>query len=128
MKQYLLFAGVQSSKVEGVNGFVEDFDTVAEAFLHIIDHQIPAEWWHVLDTRTSGVIDRRHVRVSNGMIGFQRSEWIVGTPANTLAIAAPSAKAAALTELEADLRSVVANGVRNGSGQPAHANGKSADH
>jgi hypothetical protein len=119
MKQYLLFAGTESSKTVGVNGFVGDFDSIAEAFLHIVDHQTPSEWWHVLDTQTGEVVERRHIRMSNGMIGFHRSDWVIGSKAPKDSASA-TAKGTDLSELEAGLRSVVVNGVKNGG---AHANG-----
>jgi hypothetical protein len=128
MKQYLLFAGTETNKTGGLHGFAGDFDTVAEAFLSLVDQQTASEWWHVLDTKTGEVYERRHIRMNNGMIGFQRSDWVVGTPAKKMPIAAPTpapvvtptaAKAAELTELEIGLRSVVANGVKASNG---HAN------
>jgi hypothetical protein len=125
MKQYLLFAGNEAAKEVGLHGFVRDFDSVAEAFLSLVDDQTPAEWWHVLDTKTGEVIERRHVRLSNGVIGFQRSDWIVGTPAKTVAIVPPASKASDLAELEAGLRAVVTSGVKSGNG---HANGHANSH
>jgi hypothetical protein len=105
---------------------VNDFDSAADAFLSLVDQQTPSEWWHILDTQTGEVIERRHIRTSNGMIGFQRSERVVGSQATkkTLPIAAPTPKAADLSDLEAGLRTVVTNGVRNGNGHAnGHANG-----
>jgi hypothetical protein len=127
MKQYLLFAGTESSKTVGVNGFVGDFDSVAEAFLHIVDHQTPSEWWHVLDTQTGEVVERRHIRMNNGMLGFHRSDWIIGQKAQK--VSAPMPKNADFSELEAGLRAVVTNGVRSGGGQAnGNANGAAAEH
>jgi hypothetical protein len=126
MKQFLLFAGTEATKAPGVTGFVNDFDSAAEAFLSLVDQQTPSEWWHILDTQTGEVIERRHIRTSNGMIGFQRSEQVVGSQATkkTLPIAAPGPKAADLSDLEAGLRTVVTNGIRNGNGHAnGHANG-----
>jgi hypothetical protein len=125
MKQFLLFAGTEAAKASGVNGFVADFDSVAEAFLSLIDHQTASEWWHVLDTQSGEVFERRHIRTSNGMIGFQRSDRVVGTQARkSVPISAPAPKGADLNELEAGLRNVVTNGIKNGSGNGhAHANG-----
>ena len=117
MKQFLLFAGKDGSKTAGVNGLAGDFDSVAEAFLALIDQQIPSEWWHVLDTKTGEVIERRHIRTSNGMIGFQRSEWVVGTPAKRSPISLPSTSENDLSELEVGLRTVVVNGIKNGNGR-----------
>jgi hypothetical protein len=124
MKQYLLFAGTETIKTGGLHGFAGDFDTVTEAFLSLVDQQTASEWWHVLDTKTGEVYERRHIRMNNGMIGFQRSDWVVGTPAKKVPIAAPGApKVAELSELEIGLRSVVANGVKAGN----QANGSAAD-
>jgi hypothetical protein len=126
MKQFLLFAGKEGAKTVGVNGFVGDFDSLADAFLSLVDQQTPSEWWHVLDTRTGEVVERRHLRTSNGMIGFQRSDWVIGTPANKAAIALPSTADSDLSDLEVGLRSVVVNGIKNGNGrQNAHTNGGS---
>jgi endonuclease IV len=128
MKQYLLFAGTETNKTGGLHGFAGDFDTVAEAFLSLVDQQTASEWWHVLDTKTGEVYERRHIRMNNGMIGFQRSDWVVGTPAKKVPIAAPTpapvvaptaAKVAELSELEIGLRSVVANGVKASNGAAA---------
>jgi hypothetical protein len=129
MKQYLLFAGTETNKTGGIHGFAGDFDTVAEAFLSLVDQQTASEWWHVLDTKTGEVYERRHIRMNNGMIGFQRSEWVVGSAAKKVSIAAPApapapapvvaptvAKVAELSELEIGLRSVVANGVKGSKG------------
>jgi len=123
MKQFLLFAGTDSAKTEGVRGFVGDFDSVAEAFLSLVDHQTPSEWWHILDTKTGEVTERRHLRTSNGTINFQRSEWVVGTPAKKAPISLPSTADSDLSDLEVGLRSVVVNGIK-GNGRPgAQANG-----
>jgi hypothetical protein len=124
MKQYLLFAGTETNKTGGLHGFAGDFDTVTEAFLSLVDQQTASEWWHVLDTKTGEVYERRHIRMNNGMIGFQRSDWVAGTPAKKVPIAAPGAtKVGELSELELGLRSVVANGVK----ASAEANGSAAD-
>jgi hypothetical protein len=126
MKQFLLFAGKDAAKAVGVNGFVGDFDSVAEAFLSLLDNQTPSEWWHVLDTKTGEVIERRHIRTNNGMIGFQRSEWVIGSPAKKAPISLPSTADSDLSDLEVGLRSVVVNGIKNGNGRAnAHANGAS---
>jgi hypothetical protein len=123
LKQFLLFAGTEAKRSDGVNGLVGDYDSAAEAFVSLVDRQTPSEWWHVLDTQTGEVIERPHLRVSNGMIGFQRSERIVGTKPAKLAIApAPARKVVDhLTELEEEMRSAVAGGVANGR---AHVNGQ----
>ncbi len=126
MKQYLLFAGTETNKTGGLHGFAGDFDTVAEAFLSLVDQQTASEWWHVLDTKTGEVIERRHVRTNNGMIGFQRSDWVIGTPAKKAPISLPSTADSDLSDLEVGLRSVVVNGIKNGNGRAnAHANGAS---
>jgi hypothetical protein len=133
MKQFLLFAGTESARADGVNGFVGDFDTAADAFLSLVDCQTPSQWWHVLDTQTGEVIERRHIRTSNGMIGFQRSDRIVGTQAKKLPISAPASAATQktvdhLNGLEADMRAVVTNGAKHGNGHAnGHANGASAE-
>ena len=102
------------------------FYFLADAFLSLVDQQTPSEWWHVLDTRTGEVVERRHLRTSNGMIGFQRSDWVIGTPAKKAAIALPSTADLDLSDLEVGLRSVVVNGIKNGNGrQNAHTNGGS---
>jgi endonuclease IV len=128
MKQFLLFAGTEAAKASGMNGFVADFDSAAEAFLSLVDQQTASEWWHILDTQTGEVVERRHIRTSNGMIGFQRSERVVGTQAKkTLPISTPTPKAGDLNELEAGLRTVVTNGLRSGNGHAnGHANGADA--
>jgi hypothetical protein len=129
MKQFLLFAGTESEKAVGVNGLVGDYDSAAEALLSIVDNQTPAQWWQILDTKTGEVVERRHVRVSNGMIGFNKSERTVGTSAKKLAISAPSTKAAELADLEAGMRAVVNGGFKNGNGHPnGHANGSAPEH
>ena len=138
MKQYLLFAGREGASLKGVHGFVGDFDSFADAFVSLVDQQTPAQWWHVLDTKTGEVVERRHLRISNGMVGFERSDWVVGRTAKEEVTAAPAPapvpsisvslpKAADLNALEADLRSVVASGVKNGHAN-GKANGAAADH
>ena len=148
MKQYLLFAGRDDASLKGVHGVVGDFDSFAEAFVALVDRQTPSQWWHILDTKTGEVVERQHLKVNNGMIGFQKSEWVLGQPTKEEATAAPNPgpapvpaisvslpKAADLNALEADLRSVVANGVKNGHTIGAangkadgHTNGAAADH
>ena len=127
MKQFLLFAGSESAKADGVRGFVGDFDSAAEAFLSLVDHQTPSEWWHVLDTKTGEVIERRHMRTSNGMIGFQRSDWVVGTPAKKAPISLPSTADSDLSDLEVGLRSVVVNGIKNNGRPGAQSNGHASE-
>ena len=128
MKQYLLFAGRDDASVKGVHGYAGDFDSFAEAFVALVDRQTPSEWWHILDTKTGEVVERQHLKVHNGMIGFERSQWVAGQATKVEAVVAASAPAPAITvslpkapdlsALEADLRSAVVTGVKNG-----HANG-----
>jgi hypothetical protein len=98
MKQFLLFAGTVENPAGGLHGFVGDFDSIAEAFLSLVDEQVPSEWWHVLDTKTGEVIERQHLKTSKGMIGFQKSDWIVGTPA-----VLPSVRGSDLSDLDIGL-------------------------
>ncbi len=149
MKPYLLFAGREDADLKGVQGLVGSFDSFAEAFVSLVDQQTPALWWHVLDTKSGEVVERRHLKVHNGMIGFERSAWIAGQPVQeeVIAVTAPAAssslpqvaeekvvspgpaiaialpKAADLSALEADLRSTVTSSLKNG-----HANGKANGH
>jgi hypothetical protein len=125
MKQFLLFAGTENAKTVGVNGLMGDFDSAADAFVAIVDNQLPAEWWHILDTKTGEVLERRHMRVHNGMISFQKSEWLVGNQPGKVAITAPGSKTPEVADLEAGMRAVVASGFRNGNG---HANGHANGH
>lgn len=143
MKQYLLFAGREETNLKGVHGYVGDFDSFAEAFVALVDRQTPAHWWHVLDTKTGEVVERQHLKVNNGMIGFERSHWVAGqtskgevaatsAPAPAITVSLP--KAPDLSALEADLRSAVVTGVKNGHANGAtngkangHANGAAAE-
>ncbi len=144
MKQFMLFAGQNDVNFKGVHGVVGDFDSFAEAFVALVDRQTPAQWWHVLDTKTGEVVERQHLKVHNGMIGFERSEWIAGQSAREEAIAASSPapapeptmaialpKAADLSALEADLRSAVTGSLKNNHANGkanGHANGAAAEH
>ncbi len=138
MKQYLLFAGRTNTHASGVHGFVGDFDTFTDAFVSLVDRQTPSEWWHILDTKTSEVVERKHLKVHNGMIGFERSHWVAGQPSKEEVAATPAPaitvslpKAPDLSALEADLRSAVVTGVKNGHANGAangKANGAAADH
>jgi hypothetical protein len=131
MKQFLLFAGQPGADAPGVRGLVGDFDSFAEAFVALVDRQLPSDWWHVLDTRTGEVVERRHLKINNGMIGFQRSDWLVGQPAGaeepiTLPLPAPAGAEPKLPEIdaiEADLRTVLTNGLKS-----SHVNGKANRH
>jgi hypothetical protein len=126
MKQFLLFAGSESEKTVGLNGFMGDFDSAADAFVALVDNQLPGEWWHILDTKTGEVIERRHLRVNNGMIGFHKSDWMVGGTKKTT-VEARLPKAPDVTDIEAGMRAVVASGFRNGHSN-GHANGHGNGH
>ena len=156
LKQYLLFAGREDTNLKGVHGVVGDFDSFAEAFVALVDRQTPSEWWHILDSKTGEVVERQHLKVHNGMIGFERSAWIAGQPAQEepIAVTVPASspslpraieekvasspapgpaiaialpKAADLSALEADLRSTVTSSLKNGHATGA-ANGKANGH
>ncbi len=145
MKQYLLFAGRANSGTTGVHGLVGDFDSFADAFVSLVDRQTPCDWWHILDTQTGEVVERQHLKINNGMIGFQRSEWLVGEGSKKEPIAipaptasapaasapAPVAKAPDIDTIEADLRSVITSGLKNGHANGAangKANGAASEH
>ncbi len=130
MKQYLLFAGRANTDTSGVHGLVGDFASFAEASVSLVDRQTPSEWWHILDTHTGEVVERQHLKISSGMIGFQRSEWVVGQPAKEepITVTAPAApipapKLPEIESIEADLRSVLTSGLKKGHADGA-ANGK----
>jgi hypothetical protein len=119
MKQYLLFAGARHSETGGVNGLAGEFDSVAEAVLSLVDRKI--EWWHVLDIQTGEVTERHHIRIKNGVIGFQKSDRILGQATESPPILPP---ANGLDELEVGLQSVAGIGIMNESGSSGrHANG-----
>jgi hypothetical protein len=99
MKQFLLFAGTVDNPAGGIHGFVGDFDSIAEAFLTLVDQQVTSEWWHVLDLKTGEVVERQHLKTSKGMIGFQKSDWIVGSPAASL----PSVRGTDFSDLDIGL-------------------------
>ena len=141
MKQYLLFAGRADASMAGVRGLAGDFDSFAEAFVALVDRQTPSEWWHILDTKTGEVVERQHLKVHNGMIGFVRSHWVVGQPSQAEPITVPApvadtpvAKLPDIDSIEADLRSVLTTGLRNDATKGAngkangHANGAAAEH
>ena len=143
MKQYLLFAGRANSHASGVHGFVWDFDSFTEAFVSLVDRQTPSEWWHILDTKTGEVVERKHLKVHNGMIGFERSHWVVGQPTKEEPITVPAPvatmsepKLPEIDSIEADLHAVLANGLKNGpakengpvKGANGKANGAAAEH
>lgn len=142
MKQYLLFAGRSDANASGVHALIGDFDSFAEAFVSLVDRQTPSEWWHILDTKTGEVVERQHLKVHNGMIGFERSHWVVGQPAKEepITVAAPAASAPVpklpdLGAIEADLRSAFVGGIKTGHTNGAangkangHTNGAAADH
>lgn len=121
MKRFLLFAGNENSNAVGVNGLVSDFDSLAEAFLSIVDQQTPSKWWHVLDTQTGQVFDREHLRTKDNTLTFVNSDRIAGTSTPRVAIIPP---AKPLDDLEASLRTVVEASVKpNGQGRNGYANG-----
>lgn len=122
MKRFLLFAGTELAKANGVAGFVADFESSAEALVLLVDQQTPSEWWHILDTQTGEVIERRQIRLSNGAIGFERSDRIVGTPAKMTIASAGAAR----ETLEASSRNVVTSGLGNGHGN-GYASGQPPD-
>jgi len=125
MKQYLLFAGMKSAATVGVHGLAGDFDSVAEACLSLVDRQTPGEWWHVLDTRTGEITERRHIRTKNGMISFQKSDWVAGQATEQTPHLPP---AKGLDELEADLQSVMAIAITDESSPSGgYANGAAAE-
>ncbi len=144
MKQYLLFAGRANSGATGVHGLVGDFDSFADAFVSLVDRQTPCDWWHILDTQTGEVVERQHLKINNGMIGFQRSEWVLGegakkepitisapTSAPAASGSAPAAKMPEIDTIEADLRSVITSGLKNGHSNGAangKANGAASEH
>jgi hypothetical protein len=116
-----------------VQALVGDFDSFAEAFVSLVDQQTPSEWWHIVNTDSGEVVERRHLKVHNGMIGFERSDWLVGSseaqePASppALPIASPKPRGPNLSTLEADLRSAVASGITKGAAKGS--NGTAADH
>ena len=78
MKRFLLFAGNGNSNAQGINGLVGDYDAVAEAFLSLVDNQVPSTWWHILDTHTGEVIEREHLRAKDSTLSFAKSDRIVG--------------------------------------------------
>ncbi len=132
MKPYLLFAGREDASLKGVHGFVGDFDSFAEAFVSLVDRQTPSQWWHILDTKTGEVVERQHLKVHNGIIGFERSHWVVGQPSKEEAITLPapalvsaSPKLPDLDSIEADLRSAI-GGLQNGHAS-GPVNGKAND-
>jgi len=90
MKRFLLFAGAEVTKANGLMGFVADFDSCADALLSLVDQQSPSDWWHVLDTHTGEVIERHHIHVRSGLIGFQRSDRVVGSQAQGSQMPAPA--------------------------------------
>src|SRR3954462_7454201 len=107
MKQFLLFSGSDDGNREGVNAFVQEFDSVAEAILFLVDNPFARSWWHLLDTQTGEVTERRHLRVTNGAVGVRRSDWAIGTQTKKPTVSVSSPEAVALAGLEAELRDVV---------------------
>jgi hypothetical protein len=126
MKRFLLFAGTETSKTVGVNGLAGDYETALEAYVSLVDNQTPSEWWHILDTQTGEVIERRHLKL-NGSLSITRSDRIIGFQAQRTPIAVrPALQTGGVDvakELEAGIRASVGsvskpNGIANG-----HLNG-----
>jgi len=126
MKRFLLFAGTDTSKSVGVNGLAGDFETALEAFVSLVDHQTPSEWWHILDTQTGEVLERRHLKV-NGSLNFTRSDRVVGSQAPRTPITVRPALHAngadAAKELEAGIRATVASVNKPNGTASGHLNG-----
>jgi hypothetical protein len=120
MKRFLLFAGTEASGGFGAGGLVNDFDTAADAFVALVDHQVPSTWWHILDTQTGEILDREHVQVKDGTLSFTKSTRVAGSRAAQTTL--PSVAAAPFGELEQTLRSAVETSVRsNGRANGTHA-------
>jgi len=126
MKRFLLFAGAEASKTAGVNGFAGDYETALEAYVSLVDNQTPSEWWHILDTQTGEVIERRHLKV-NGSLSFMRSDRVVGSQAPRTPITVKPALqtngAGAAKELEAGIRATVASVSKPNGNANGHLNG-----
>ena len=125
MKRFILFAGTDASKTVGVNGLAGDYETALEAYVSLVDNQTPSEWWHILDTQTGEVIERRHLKV-NGSLSFMRSDRIVGSQAPRAPIAfrpnMQTSGAEAAKELEAGIRATVASVSKANGNAPGHLN------
>ena len=128
MKRFLLFAGTETSTTVGVNGFAGDYETALEAYVSLVDNQTPSEWWHILDTQTGEVIERRHLKV-NGSLSFTRSDRIVGSQAPRTPITVKPVLqtngAEAAKELEAGIRATVASVHKPNGHTNGHPNGGS---
>ncbi len=111
MKQFLLFAGTADNPAAGLHGLVGDYDSVAEAFLSLVDQQIASEWWHVLDTKTGEVVDRQHLKTAKGMIGFQKSDWVIGSQDSL-----PSVRGTDLSDLDIGLPIMTPKGAEQAAG------------
>ncbi|MBM1171398.1 hypothetical protein [Microvirga arabica] len=126
MKRFLLFAGTETSKNVGANGLAGDYETALEAYVSLVDNQTPSEWWHILDTQTGEVIERRHLKV-NGTLSFMRSDRVVGSQASRAPItfrpALQTSGADAAKELEAGLRATVASVTKPNGNSNGHLNG-----
>jgi hypothetical protein len=126
MKRFLLFAGTETSKTVGVNGLSGDYETALEAYVSLVDNQTPSEWWHILDTQTGEVIERRHLKV-NGSLSFTRSDRIIGSQAQrtpiTVRPALQTSGADAAKELEAGIRVNVASMSKPNGSSNGHLNG-----
>jgi hypothetical protein len=126
MKRFLLFAGAETSKTVGVDGLAGDYETALEAYVSLVDNQTPSGWWHILDTQTGEVIERRHLKV-NGSLSFMRSDRIVGSQAARTPITfRPTLQMSAVDatkELEAGLRATVASVSKPKANANGHPNG-----
>jgi hypothetical protein len=123
MKRFLLFAGAETSKTVGVSGLVGDYETALEAFVSLVDNQTPSEWWHILDTQTGEVIERRHLKV-NGSLSFMRSDRIVGSQAPRT----PITVRAALQTSGGDASRVLEAGIRASVASVSKPNGSANEH
>jgi hypothetical protein len=126
MKRFLLFAGTETSKTVGVNGLAGDYETALEAYVSLVDNQTPSEWWHILDTQTGEVIERRHLKV-NGTLSFMRSDRVVGSQAQRTPITVrPTLQTSGVDvakELEAGIRATVASVSKPNGSANEHLNG-----
>ena len=137
MKQFLLFAGTDAARADGVNGSSETSRPQPTPFCPSSTVKLHRNGGMSSTLRPAKSSSAVHIRTSNGMIGFQRSDRVVGTHAKKLPISTPisatTQKAADhLNGLEADVRAVATTGAKNGNGHAnghvnGHANGGSAE-
>lgn len=117
MKRFMLFAGDNNNtNAVGVHGLVGDFDSVAEAFMSLVDNQTPSVWWHVLDSQTGEVHDRQNLQINGNGLTFGDTTWNVARGASLPVVPAATKP---LNDLEDGLRVVVESSLKNGNG---HAN------